>query len=33
MVHDLVLAAVFITMLLAPALIAMRSGREEKDNA
>jgi hypothetical protein len=33
MVHDLVLAIVFIMMLIAPALVAMRSGREEKDNA
>ncbi len=33
MVHDLVLAAIFLTMLISPALIAMRSGREEKDNA
>ncbi len=31
MVHDLVLAAVFLGMIIAPALLAMRSGREEKD--
>lgn len=31
MVHDLVLAAVFLAMIVAPALIAMRSGKEEKD--
>ena len=31
MVHDLVLAAVFLGMIIAPALIAMHSGKEEKD--
>ena len=31
MIHDLVLAAVFLGMIIAPALLAMRSGREEKD--
>ena len=33
MVHDLVLAGIFLAMLISPALIAMRSGREEKVNA
>jgi hypothetical protein len=32
MVHDLVLALVFLGMIIAPALLAMRSGREEKDS-
>ena len=32
MVHDLVLAMVFLAMIIAPALLAMRSGREEKDS-
>jgi hypothetical protein len=32
MVHDLVLAMVFLGMIIAPALLAMRSGREEKDS-
>lgn len=31
MIHDLVLAAVFLGMIIAPALLAMRSAREEKD--
>jgi len=31
MVHDLVLALVFLAMIIAPALLAMRSDREEKD--
>jgi hypothetical protein len=31
MVHDLVLAAVFLDMIITPALLAMRSEREEKD--
>jgi hypothetical protein len=31
MVHDLVLALVFLGMIIAPALLAMRSG-EEKDS-
>lgn len=31
MIHDLVLAAVFLGMIIVPALLAMRSGREEKD--
>ena len=29
MVHDLILAFVFLGMIIAPALLAMRSGREE----
>lgn len=32
MVHDLVLALVFLGMIIAPALLAMRSGKEEKDS-
>jgi hypothetical protein len=32
MVHDLVLALVFLGMIIAPALLAMRSGREEEDS-
>ena len=31
MVHDLVLALVFLAMIIASALLAMRSEREEKD--
>ncbi len=31
MVHDLVLALVFLAMIIAPALLAMRSEKEEKD--
>jgi hypothetical protein len=31
MVHDLVLALVFLAMIIAPALLAMRSESEEKD--
>lgn len=31
MVHDLVLALVFLAMIIAPAILAMRSDREEKD--
>jgi hypothetical protein len=31
MVHDLVLALVFLVMIIAPALLAMRSDREEED--
>ncbi len=31
MLHDLVLAAVFLGMIIAPALLAMRSDREEND--
>ncbi len=31
MVHDLVLALVFLAMIIAPALLAMRSDREERD--
>jgi len=31
MIHDLVLALVFLVMIIAPALLAMRSDREEKD--
>lgn len=33
MVHDLILAGVFLAMIIAPALLAMRSQKEEKDNA
>jgi hypothetical protein len=32
MVHDLVIALVFLGMIIAPALLAMRSGKEEKDS-
>jgi hypothetical protein len=31
MVHDLVLALVFLVMIIAPALLAMRSEKEEED--
>ena len=31
MVHDLVLALIFLAMIIAPALLAMRSEKEEKD--
>ena len=31
MVHDLILATVFLAMIITPALLAMRSGKEEKD--
>ena len=31
MVHDLVLAAIFLGMIIAPALLAMRSEKSEKD--
>ncbi len=31
MVHDLVLALVFLAMIIAPALLAMRSEKEEED--
>ena len=31
MVHDLVLALIFLAMIIAPALLAMRSESEEKD--
>jgi hypothetical protein len=31
MVHDLVLALVFLGMIIAPALLAMRSGKDEKE--
>jgi hypothetical protein len=31
MVHDLVLALVFLAMIIAPALLAMRSEKQEKD--
>ena len=31
MLHDLVLATVFLAMIITPALLAMRSEREEKD--
>ena len=31
MVHDLILATVFLGMIITPALLAMRSGKEEKD--
>ena len=32
MIHDLVLASVFLAMIIAPALLAMRSGNQEKDS-
>ncbi len=31
MLHDLVLATVFLAMIITPALLAMRSEQEEKD--
>ncbi len=31
MVHDLLLAVIFLGVIIAPALIAMRSGKEEKE--
>jgi hypothetical protein len=31
MIHDLVLALVFLAMIIAPALLAMRSEKEEQD--
>jgi hypothetical protein len=31
MIHDLVLALVFLAMIIAPALLAMRSEKEEND--
>ncbi len=31
MVHDLVLALVFLAMIITPALLAMRSEKQEKD--
>jgi hypothetical protein len=31
MIHDLVLALVFLAMIIAPALLAMRSEKEEED--
>jgi hypothetical protein len=31
MVHDLILAFVFLGMIIAPALLAMRSDKEEQD--
>jgi hypothetical protein len=31
MVHDLVLALVFLAMIIAPAIITMRPDRDEKD--
>lgn len=31
MVHDLVLTLIFLAMILVPALLAMRSEKEEKD--
>jgi hypothetical protein len=31
MVHDLVLALVFLVMIIAPAILAMRSEKEEND--
>ncbi len=31
MLHDLVLALVFLAMIITPALLAMRSDHEEKD--
>lgn len=32
MIHDLVLAVVFLAMIIAPALIALRTGKEEEDS-
>jgi hypothetical protein len=32
MVHDLVLASVFLAMIIAPALLAMRSEKEGEDS-
>jgi hypothetical protein len=32
MIHDLVLALVFLAMIIAPALLAMRSEKEEQDS-
>lgn len=32
MIHDLVLASVFLAMIITPALLAMRSDSEEKDS-
>jgi hypothetical protein len=31
MVHDLILALVFLAMIITPALLAMRSEKEEED--
>ena len=31
MIHDLVLAGIFLAMMISPALLAMRSDREEND--
>jgi hypothetical protein len=31
MVHDLIIALVFLAMIIAPALITMRPDRDEKD--
>jgi hypothetical protein len=31
MIHDLVLALVFLAMIIAPAILAMRSEKEEND--
>ncbi len=31
MIHDLVLALVFLGLIIAPALLALRTGKEEKD--
>ncbi len=31
MIHDVVLALVFLIMIIAPALLAMRADREEKN--
>lgn len=31
MIHDLVLALVFLAMIITPALLAMRSEKEEED--
>ncbi len=31
MVHDLILALAFLAMIIAPALLAMRSDKEEED--
>jgi hypothetical protein len=32
MIHDLILALAFLGLIISPALIAMRSGKEEKDS-
>jgi hypothetical protein len=32
MVHDLVLALIFLAMIIAPAIVTIPSGRDEKDS-